>query len=162
LHSKNRIESGRVAAYAEPCAKAPGDVALTELQEFLIRGGFEKSAPGATAIAANFYARLFERNPAMRLRLVGALAAQAGQLVAMLEIALADVYRLNVLFPPTVRSSHYDARDQHMASVGADALWRLREAFGDALAPAMLEAWTGAYRELASAMREGADGVAAP
>jgi hemoglobin-like flavoprotein len=137
-------------------------IALSELQEFLIRGGFEKSAPSATAIAATFYVRLFECDPVMRLRLVGALAAQARQLVAMLEIALADVCRLNALFPPAVRSPHYDARDQHLASVGADALWRLREAFGDALAPAMLDAWTGAYRELGSAKREGADGAAAP
>ena len=132
--------------------------ALTELQEFLLRGSFEKSAPSATAIAANFYARLFECDPAMRTRFAG----QGRQLIAILEIALADVYRLNALFPPDVRSPHYDARDQHLASVGADALWRLNETFGDALAPAMCAAWTGAYRELAGAMRECANGAAAP
>ena len=135
---------------------------MTELQEILIRRRFEKSAPRVTAIAANFYARLFECDPAMRLLLAGDAARQADRLIAMLEMALADVHRLNALFPPAVRLPHYDARDQHMASVGADGLWRLNEAFGDALAPAMLEAWTGAYRELASAMREGANGVAAP
>jgi hemoglobin-like flavoprotein len=162
LRSKNRIEDGRVAAYAEPLRKRQGMNALTELQEFLIRGGFEKSAPSATAIAANFYARLFECDPAMRLLLAGDAARQADKLVATLEIALADVHRLNALFPPAVCSAHYDARDQHVASVGADALWRLSQAFGDALAPAMLEAWTGAYQELASAIREGANGVAAP
>ena len=134
---------------------------MTELHEFLIRNGFGKSAPSATAMAANFYARLFERDPTMRLLLAGDAAAQAGKLVAMLEIALADVHRLNVLFPPAVRSPHYDARDQHLAEVGADTLWRIGEAFGDALAPAMLEAWTGAYCELARAMREGAASVAA-
>jgi hemoglobin-like flavoprotein len=137
-----------------------GANALTELEEALVRGRFARCGPGATAVAASFYARLFELESGLPPP-AGDAAAQCRKLVAMLGKALADVHRLNVLFPPASRSSHYDARDQHLASVGADALWRLSGTFGDALTPAMLDAWTGAYRELAGAMREGADGAAA-
>jgi hemoglobin-like flavoprotein len=56
---------------------------MTEQQKDLIRSSFAAIAPNVGAVAARFYARLFELDPNLRPLFQGDMQAQGRKLMAM-------------------------------------------------------------------------------
>ncbi len=133
---------------------------MTEEQQALVRGSFAQVAPNAEAVAATFYARLFELDPALRPLFKGDMAAQGRKLMAMIGTAVAHLDRLDTVVPAVqqlgARHKHYGVKDADYGTVGAALLWTLQQGLGDAFDPRTREAWTVVYGTLAGVMKQAA------
>jgi hemoglobin-like flavoprotein len=138
---------------------------MTEEQQALIRGSFAKVAPNAEAVAAAFYARLFELDPSLRPLFKGDMAAQGRKLMAMIGTAVANLHQLGTVVPAVQklgeRHVQYGVKDADYATVGSALLWTLEQGLGDDFTPAMREAWTECYTTLAGVMQQAASDTAA-
>jgi hemoglobin-like flavoprotein len=126
----------------------------------LVRSTFTLVAPGAAYVAATFFRRLFELEPALRPMFRGDLESQGRKLVQAIGIVVGALDRFE-----TVRSTlrdlgrrHalYGVRDRHYDTVGAALLWTLAQGLGDAFTPDVRDAWAAAYGQVAAEMQAGA------
>lgn len=133
---------------------------MTEEQQALIRGSFAKVAPNAEAVAATFYARLFQLDPGLRPLFKGDMAAQGRKLMTMIGGAVASVDNLAAVVPAVeqlgVRHLQYGVKDADYDTVGAALLWTLRQGLGDEFTPQMHDAWAECYGILAGVMKQAA------
>jgi len=133
---------------------------MTEDQQTLVRSSFAQIAPDAEAVAAMFYARLFELDPRLKALFKGDMAAQGRKLMAMIATAVANLHQLDTVVPAVqqlgARHVRYGVTDADYDTVAAALLWTLEQGLGDAYTPAMQEAWTTCYVTLAGVMKQGA------
>jgi nitric oxide dioxygenase len=138
---------------------------MTEEQQELVRSSFAQIAPSAEAVAAMFYARLFELDPKLRTLFKGDMTAQGRKLMAMIGTAVANLHQLDTVVPAVqalgVRHAGYGVTDADYDTVAAALLWTLQQGLADAYTPAMQEAWTQCYVTLAGVMKQAAGGAAA-
>ena len=139
---------------------------MTPEQIALVQTSFERVAPNADAVAALFYERLFELDPALRPLFRGDLREQGRKLMAMLHLVVRSLDRLDELVPAVEalgrRHVAYGVRDAHYATVGGALLWTLQQGLRPAFTPATREAWTAAYTLLAGVMQDAAARPAVP
>jgi len=139
---------------------------MTEEQRVLVRGSFAAVAPNAAAVAATFYARLFELDPALRPLFKGDMAAQGRKLMAMIGTAVANLHDLGAVVPAIeqlgVRHAGYGVTDRDYDTVASALLWTLEQGLGDAFTPATRAAWTECYVTLAGVMQQAARTTANP
>lgn len=139
---------------------------MTEEQQDIVRSSFASIAPDAAAVAATFYARLFELDPALRSLFKGDMAAQGRKLMAMFATAVGNLHDLGTVIPAVeqlgVRHVGYGVTDQHYDTVASALLWTLEQALGDAFTPATRAAWTECYVTLAGVMQQAARTTATP
>ncbi len=130
---------------------------VTPEQQQLVRDSFAKVAPSAPAVAAMFYDRLFETDPALRPLFKGDMAVQGRALMGMLGTAVANLDRLDTIVPAVqqlgVRHRGYGVADKDYDTVGAALLWTLAQGLGDDFTPDVREAWTECYVTLAGVMK---------
>lgn len=133
---------------------------MTPQQISLVRRTWKSIEPHAEAATANFYARLFELDPALRAFFGGDLRAQRRKLAVTISMAVASLDRLEKLVPTLRelgrRHASYGVENRHYATVGTALLDTLADGLGDAFTPAAKEAWTATYTALANAMKSGA------
>ena len=143
---------------------APREQPMTPTQVGLIRESWAAVEPIADTAAGLFYGRLFELDPALeRLFRRTDMARQRQVLMGTLAVVVKTLDRIEELLPAVEalgrRHGGYGVRESHYATVGAALLWTLEQGLGEAFTPAVREAWTEAYRTLASVMIEAAKAV---
>jgi hemoglobin-like flavoprotein len=126
----------------------------------IVRSTFTLVAPGAAYVAATFYRRLFELEPALRPMFRDDLEGQGRKLVQAIGTVVGALDRFETV-RPTLRDlgrrhALYGVRDRHYDTVGVALLWTLAQGFGDAFTPEVRDAWTAAYGQVAAEMKAGA------
>jgi hemoglobin-like flavoprotein len=138
---------------------------LTSEQIRLVREGFLELAPYTDAVAAMFYRRLFELDPALRPMFRGDLEEQGRKLMAVLQIAVRSLDRLESLLPAVRalgrRHADYGVQPRHYDTVAAALLWTLEKVLGPHFTPAARASWTACYTTLAATMQAAAEPQAA-
>jgi len=130
----------------------------------LVQRTFADVEPIADTAAALFYERLFTLNPGLRFLFHSDMQEQGRKLMAVLQLAVAGLSRLETLLPMVqqlgVRHRSYGVKDDHYATVGTALLWTLQQGLGERFTPEVQAAWTSAYTLLADTMRAVAPEVA--
>ena len=126
----------------------------------LVQCTFADVVPMAETAAALFYERLFTLDPTLRSLFHSDMQEQGRKLMAVLNLAVAGLSRLEELVPIVQelgkRHHSYGVQDAHYATVGAALLWTLHQGLGERFTPEVQSAWTSAYTLLADTMRAAA------
>lgn len=126
----------------------------------LVRRSFAQLIPIADQAAALFYARLFERDPALRALFHGDMAAQGKKLMEAIGFCVASLERIETIVPMVramgLNHADYQVKESHYESVGAALLWTLEKGLGAEFTPEMRTAWSKVYWLLAEIMKAGA------
>jgi hemoglobin-like flavoprotein len=129
---------------------------MTPTDITLVQNSFAKVAPAAQDVAALFYGRLFELEPALRPLFRTDLVEQGGKLMTMLGTVVKGLDDLGALVPVAQnlarRHLQYGVQPEHYAVVGAALLWTLQQGLGSEFTPPVEAAWAGAYETLSGAM----------
>lgn len=130
---------------------------ISDTQRALVRDSWGRITPLSADAAALFYQRLFELDPSLQPLFAHTdMTAQGQKLMQMLDVAVAQLDRLDTLVPAVAalgqRHAQYGVRDEDYATVGAALLWTLERGLGPSFTPEVREAWTTTYKTLASAM----------
>ncbi len=131
---------------------------LTERQRTLVRETWAMVAPISETAASLFYQRLFQLDPSLHALFAHSdMDAQGRKLMQMLDVAIAQLDRLDTLAPAVAalgtRHVRYGVRDEHYATVGAALLWTLEQGLGPAFSSEVRDAWTTTYGVLSDVMR---------
>ena len=139
---------------------------MTPKQIEIVREGFARIAPIASAAADLFYAHLFEMNPSLRALFKGDLQRQGAMLMSMIGSAVRGLDNPQALVPVLKslgrRHEGYGVTDQHYEDVREALMWTLAHGLGEAFDAEAREAWMAAYELLSSVMRLGAREMHAP
>jgi len=122
----------------------------------LVQRTFADVLPMVDTAATLFYKRLFMLDPTLRSLFHGDMREQGRKLMAMLQMVVTGLSRLEELVPVVqqlgVRHRGYGVTDAHYATVGAALLWTLEQGLGERFTPEVQAAWTSAYTLLANTM----------
>ncbi len=123
----------------------------------LVRHSFALVAPVAGEVAAQFYDRVFEREPAAAALFHGSLAQQGQRLMAMISAAVAGLDDLPALERTLAelgrRHVGYGVQPAHYEVVGGALLDTLAATLGASFTPAHRRAWAGLYTRLSRCMQ---------
>ena len=121
---------------------------FTNEQKTIVQSTFGQ-VTDADALAARFYARLFETDPSTQALFKGDIKAQGKKLVQTIAVVVNGLDNLNAIVPAIEslgrRHAGYGVTVQHWDSVGNALLWTLADTFGDAFTPEVHNAWASAY-----------------
>ena len=110
----------------------------------LVQTTWQKVLPIQNAAAGLFYGRLFELAPETRPLFRGDMAEQGKKLMAMINVAVSGLDKLDAILPAVQemgrRHASYGVQDAHYAQVGEALLWTLAEGLGAYFTPAVREA----------------------
>jgi len=134
---------------------------MTSEQRRLVQESWTLVAPNAPVVAAMFYDRLFELDPALRPMFAHAdMREQGKKLTQMLTVAVTSLNRLDQIVPAVEalgrRHAGYGVRDEHYAVVGQALLDTLGTGLGAAFTEELRAAWTDTYVTLAGVMQRAA------
>jgi hemoglobin-like flavoprotein len=131
---------------------------VTSVQKSLVQESFALIAPIGEDLAALFYERLFELDPAQRRLFKEDLIPQRRKLAQMLTAAVKGLDRPEQLIPVVQdlgrRHVAYGVADEHYDTVGAALLWSLQRVLGRAFTPQVEDAWATVYGLLATTMKD--------
>jgi hemoglobin-like flavoprotein len=137
-----------------------GPAPLTSEQIALVRESFALMALVADEAASQFYDRLFDLDPSLRLLFRTDMRSQRRAMMDMIAAAVEGLDRLDELMPAVQalgrRHTGYGVRAEHYATVGEALLWTLEQGLGDIFTPAVADAWGAVYALLAGAMQQAA------
>jgi len=130
-------------------------------QQELVRTTFAKLAVMPEVAGALFYERLFAINPNFRLLFKNDMRVQGVKLMTMLAMV---VYNLpepgrvsRAISDLALRHVEYGVKLTDYDALREALLWTLEQALGQDLTPAIRDAWTVCYNELADEMKKAAD-----
>ena len=131
---------------------------LTIQQRTLVRDTWALLAPIQATAAALFYQRLFQLDPALHTLFAHSdMAAQGRKLMQMIDVAVAQLDRLDTLVPAVaalgMRHTTYGVLPSHYDTVGEALLWTLEHGLGTEFTDDVRDAWTLTYGMLADVMR---------
>jgi len=134
---------------------------MLHTERHIVQATWAQVAPNAPAVAALFYARLFELDPSLRALFAHAdMREQGRKLTTMLTVAVNSLDRLEDLIPAVEalgrRHAGYGVRDEHYDIVGRALLDTLAAGLGAAFTPEARDAWSEVYAALAGVMRRAA------
>ncbi len=134
---------------------------MTPDQIALVERSFRLVAPIAEPAAQIFYARLFQRDPALKPMFAQTdIHAQGRKLMQAIGFVVANLRRPEALLPVVAdlgrRHAGYGVQPAHYGTVGAALLDTLAEGLGPEFTPATREAWAAAYQTLADIMQQAA------
>jgi hemoglobin-like flavoprotein len=128
-------------------------MSLTETHKQIVQTTFAQVAD-PDALAARFYARLFESDPSLQALFHGDMAEQRKKLMQTLAVVVSCLNGLDNIVPAIkalgVRHVAYGVVPAHYDTVGAALLWALEDAFGPAFTAEVRESWAAAYGLIAS------------
>jgi hemoglobin-like flavoprotein len=133
---------------------------LTTTEIELVQRSWAVILPRARQTARLFYARLFETHPELKPLFHSDMQEQGRKLMAMLNLAVASLGRLEPLLA-TIRESGkrhaaYGVTDEDYEKVAQALLWTLEQGLGEAFTPEVRKAWAAVYGTVAEAMKAGA------
>lgn len=133
---------------------------MTPAQQDLIRDTFISVRTLAGPLASLFYGRLFALAPELRPMFKGDIREQGQKLMAMIEICVDSVSRLDELRPQLRelgrRHAGYGTQPAHYPLVGKALLWSLAQALEYRFEGATREAWIALLDEICREMLAGA------
>ena len=135
-------------------------MSLTTTEIELVQRSWAEILPRARQAAGLFYGRLFEAHPELRPLFRSDMEEQGRKLMAMLNLAVASLGRLDPLLA-TIRESGkrhagYGVTHEDYEKVAQALLWTLERGLGDAFTPEVEKAWVSVYGTVADAMKAGA------
>ncbi|WP_353474907.1 globin domain-containing protein [Salipiger sp. H15] len=130
-----------------------------------IRLSWQVLAADADAFAADFYDRLFRRDPALRpLFSATDLPAQRRKLVAAIGLVVRHAGDLAPVLGPLAelgaRHAGYGVKEADYATVGGALIEAIAACLREAFTPGIRDAWAAAYGAVAATMMAGADAAA--
>jgi hemoglobin-like flavoprotein len=130
---------------------------MTPTQTQAIRSSWAALEPIQDEVAALFYERLFDVDPASQRLFHGTdMRVQRGALMQSLTFVVRSIDRVEELVPALEalgrRHASYGVTEDHYESVGAALMWTLAQALGDGFTTEVSEAWASAYVAVASVM----------
>lgn len=139
------------------------DRVMTPESKQLVRDSWAKVEPISEVAAALFYGRLFELDPQLRQLFRGDMAEQGRKLMQTLTVVVRGLDRLDHLLPAVEalgrRHGAYGVQDTHYETVEQALLWTLERGVGESFTPAARDAWSQAYAQLATVMKQASAGA---
>jgi hemoglobin-like flavoprotein len=133
---------------------------VTPAQQDLIRDTFLSVSTMAGPLASLFYGRLFSLAPELRPMFKGDLREQGQKLMAMIEVCVDSVSRLDELRPQLrelgKRHAGYGTLPEHYPVVGKALLWSLGQALEHRFDATTKQAWSTLLEEICREMLAGA------
>lgn len=133
---------------------------MNSAQQELVRAGFSKLAVMPEVAGALFYERLFADNPSFRSMFKDDMRLQGVKLMTMLAIVVYNLHRpgqvLAAIRDLGVRHAGYGVKPADYDALKQALLWTLDQSLGEDCTPAVRDAWTICYDELASEMKAAA------
>ena len=130
---------------------------MDSAQQELVRTTFAKLAVIPEVSGALFYERLFAANPRFRRLFKIDMRIQAIKLMTMLAMVVYDLPEPGRVPPAigdlAVRHVGYGVKLADYDDMREALLWTLEQALGDDFTPAVQEAWTVCYDNLAGEMK---------
>ena len=130
---------------------------MNAAQQELVRTTFAKLAVLPEVAGALFYERLFAANPNFRPLFKNDMRIQGVKLMSMLAMVVYNLPEPGRILPAirdlAVRHVGYGVKLADYHAVGEALLWTLEQALGEDFTPAVREAWTLCYEELATEMK---------
>lgn len=130
---------------------------MTPEQIAIVQSTWAGVVPIKETAAELFYGRLFELDPSLRALFKGDMKEQGRKLMAMINVAVAGLDRLDTLVPAVQdlgrRHKGYGVKAEHYGTVATALLWTLEKGLGDAFTPTAKDAWTQTYTVLAKTMQ---------
>jgi hemoglobin-like flavoprotein len=122
----------------------------------LVQGSFAQVDPIANDIAASFYRRLFELDPALESLFNIDFTVQGAKFMEKLALAVKGLDDLDSMTPFVQllgrRHRGYGVTAKDYDTAGDALLWALRDGLGLSFTPDMRAAWFTAYKMLATVM----------
>ncbi|HUA51568.1 MAG TPA: globin domain-containing protein [Candidatus Sulfotelmatobacter sp.] len=129
-------------------------------QQELVRTSFARLAVMPEVAGALFYERLFAANPSFRPLFKNDMRVQGVKLMTMLAMVVYNLPEPGRVLPAirdlAVRHVEYGVKLADYDALREALLWTLEQALGEDFTPAVGEAWTVCYDELASEMKAAA------
>ena len=129
-------------------------------QRELVQTSFAKLAVMPEVAGALFYERLFATNPSFRPLFKNDMRVQVGRLMTMLTMVVYNLHQPGEVLPAirdlAVRHVGYGVKLADYDALREALLWTLEQVLGEDLTPAVREAWTVCYDELAGEMKRAA------
>ena len=133
---------------------------MNAAQRQLVQTTFARLAVMPEVAGALFYERLFVTNPSFRSLFKNSMRIQGVKLMTMLAMVVYDLPEQDQVSPAirdlAVRHVEYGVKLADYDALREALLWTLEQALGEDLTPAVREAWTVCYDELAGEMKEAA------
>jgi nitric oxide dioxygenase len=130
------------------------------VQQELVQTTFARLAAMPEVTGALFYERLFATNPNFRPLFRDNMRIQGVKLMTMLAMVVYNLPAPDQLSPAihdlAVRHVEYGVKLADYDAMREALLWTLEQALGEDLTPAVREAWTVCYDELAGEMKAAA------
>ena len=129
---------------------------MNTAQRELVQTTFAGLAVMPEVAGALFYERLFAKNPNFRPLFKNNMRTQSLKLMSMLAMVVYNLSELDqvstALRDLGVRHVEYGVKLADYDAMREALLWALEQALGEDLTPAVREAWTVCYNELAGEM----------
>lgn len=132
---------------------------MTTEQKALVTATVSTLRAHGVGLTTHFYRRMFEHNPELKnvFNMGNQQTGKQQAALAMAVLAYAEnIEDPSVLVPAVTKIGHkhvsLDIRPEHYAIVGRHLIASIGEVLGEAATPALLEAWTVAYGQLATLM----------
>ncbi|MDR3487695.1 MAG: globin domain-containing protein [Bradyrhizobium sp.] len=133
---------------------------MNAAQQELVQTTFARLAVMPEVAGALFYERLFTTNPGFRPLFKNNMRIQGVKLMTMLAMVVYNLPEPDQVSPAirdlAVRHVEYGVKLADYDALREALLWTLEQALGEDLTPAVREAWTVCYNELAGEMTEAA------
>ena len=133
---------------------------MNAAQQELVQTTFAKLAVMPEVAGALFYERLFATNPSFRPLFKNDMRIQVGRLMSMLAMVVYNLHQPGQVSPAirdlAIRHVEYGVKIADYEALREALLWTLERVLGDDLTPAVREAWTICYDELAGEMKAAA------
>ena len=133
---------------------------MNAAQQELVRATFAKLAVMPEVAGALFYERLFAANPSFPLLFNNDMRIQSIKLMTMLAMVVYNFPEPGQILPAirdlAVRHVEYGVKLADYDAVGEALLWTLEQVLEKDFTPAVREAWTLCYDELAGEMKAAA------
>jgi nitric oxide dioxygenase len=129
---------------------------LTRDECRLVQASFAEIEPIAHDVAANFYGRLFELNPALKPLFKSDMKQQGIQLMEKLAVAVHGLESLESISPLVQalgrRHDGYGVTPADYETACEALLWSFSETLGPAFNPELQSAWRAAFQTLSKEM----------
>ncbi|HTZ78587.1 MAG TPA: globin domain-containing protein [Stellaceae bacterium] len=130
---------------------------MNAAQQDLVRTSFARLAVMPEVASALFYERLFAANPSFRPLFKNDMRIQGVKLMTTLAMVVYNLPEpgriLSTIRDLAVRHVEYGVKLADYDAVREALLWTLEQALGKDCTPAVREAWTVCYDELANEMK---------
>jgi hemoglobin-like flavoprotein len=126
-------------------------------QQELVRTTFARLAVMPDVAGALFYERLFAANPAFRPLFKNDMRIQGVKLMTMLALVVYNLPQPGEFLPAirdlAMRHVEYGVKLADYDALREALLWTLEQVLGDDFTPAVRDAWTVCYDDLANEMK---------